>query len=125
MAREIKWNESWDYYAHERYWWTQRDSRGVCFEIRKRNDKFNLCSSAERIGVYGTIDDAMKAAADKWVFFDSKDRNAKQFIEMAHLITFLSSSDVGKMEKTKEIVACRDNGVISDDEAFELIIEFC
>ena len=70
VKRKIEWNESWDYRAHEHYWWTQRDAKGVCFDIRKRNDKFYLFACDELSGVHDTIDDAMNAAAEKWASFN-------------------------------------------------------
>ena len=56
--------------------------------------------------------------------FVSHNKKIDGFLKMGRLIGFLQS-DAEKDEKIAEIKAARTNGLISDDEALELTIEFC
>lgn len=39
----LNWYKTWDYETRRNYWWTQRDAKGRCAEIRKNdNGNFDL-----------------------------------------------------------------------------------
>ncbi len=59
----MKWYKNWDYKTHNYFWWTQRDQRGICFEIRKDNINFNLYVCEEFKSSYVSLQAAMNAAA--------------------------------------------------------------
>lgn len=62
----MKWYETWDYKTCKPYWWTQRDQRGICFEIRKNNDKLDLFIGEHEkfISKHDTLQSAMDAAKE-------------------------------------------------------------
>lgn len=58
----LKWYENYDIKEKSRFWWTQRDENGVCFEIRHRFAMFSLYVCEKYVGRYFSIDQAMKEA---------------------------------------------------------------
>ena len=56
--------------------------------------------------------------------FVSKNRQMNNFIRMARLLGFLDTSN-NKADKVLEIKMAREDGLINDEEALELILEFC
>lgn len=56
--------------------------------------------------------------------FYSRDKKMADFIRMAQLLGFLETSKC-KADKVLEIKAAREDGLIDEDEAIELAIEFC
>ena len=56
--------------------------------------------------------------------FTSKDNRIKSFLRMAWLLGFLETS-TNKADKVLEIKMAREDGLITDEEALELAIEFC
>jgi hypothetical protein len=45
----MKWYETFDYNTRKTYWWTQRNEKGICYEIRKENDSFVLYEGEHEI----------------------------------------------------------------------------
>lgn len=60
----MKWYQTWDYKTRKPFWWTQRDERGVCFEIRKNGEHLDLFlgEHEKRISRHNTLQEAMNAA---------------------------------------------------------------
>lgn len=58
------------------------------------------------------------------VEFVSKNKNTSEFIQMGRLLYFLEMTD-SKEDKVDEIKAARANGLITEEEAIELAVEFC
>lgn len=60
----MKWYENWDYENHEPYWWSTRDKRGICFEIRKKGEYLDLFLGEHEkfISRHSTLQEAMDAA---------------------------------------------------------------
>ena len=58
------------------------------------------------------------------VEFVSKNKNTSEFIQMGRLLYFLEMAD-NKGDKVDEIKAARANGLITEEEAIELAVEFC
>lgn len=58
------------------------------------------------------------------VEFVSKNKNISEFIQMGRLLYFLEMTD-NKEDKVDEIKAARANGLITEEEAIELAVEFC
>lgn len=56
--------------------------------------------------------------------FTSKNRKTTEFLRMAQLLGFLETSN-NKVDKTFEIKMAMADGLINEDEALELAIEFC
>lgn len=56
--------------------------------------------------------------------FTSRSKNIEEFLRMARLISYLES-DARKEDKIFEIKAARGSGFITEDDAIELVIEFC
>lgn len=54
----------------DRFWWTQRDKRGVCFTIKRMelSRKFRLLvnNSMENSMVFNSLQEAMNAAQKMW-----------------------------------------------------------
>lgn len=64
---KLKWYESIDPVENNRYWWTQRDKDGICFEIRHRFAMFSLRVCSRIYGRYFSLDQAMKEAEAYWI----------------------------------------------------------
>lgn len=47
-----------------------------------------------------------------------------KIIEIAHLVEFLMLKDVSNSEKASAVKMARTDGIITDDEALDLIIEY-
>ena len=60
----MKWHETYNPNTGARYWWTQRDSRGVCFEIRQIGKRFDLYTCDAFTRSFETLQAAMDAAAE-------------------------------------------------------------
>ena len=62
----MKWYETWDYKTRKTYWWTQRDKRGICFEIRKNGEYLDLFLGEHEkfISRHSTLQDAMDSAKE-------------------------------------------------------------
>ena len=58
------------------------------------------------------------------VKFVGKDKRTNDFIRMAHLLGFLETSD-NKADKVLEIKMAQKDGLITEEQAVELTIEFC
>lgn len=60
----MKWYETYNPFTGTRKWWTQRDSRGVCFEIRQIGKRFDLYTCDAFTRSFETLQAAMDAAAE-------------------------------------------------------------
>lgn len=53
-----------------RYWWTQRDKRGVCYTVKymelSRKFKLLINDSLENSMIFNTLSEAMTAASKLW-----------------------------------------------------------
>lgn len=60
----MKWYEYTDQKNKQKVWWTQRDAKGVCWEIRHDlfSSVFKLYRCGLRVSEWGTLDNAMQAA---------------------------------------------------------------
>ena len=58
----LHWYEAMDEKTHERFWWTQRDENGVCFEIRKKSDVFCLYKCEKFTSKHGSLQETMDEA---------------------------------------------------------------
>ncbi len=56
--------------------------------------------------------------------FTSRNKKMEDFLRMAKLMGFLETS-TNKADKVLEIKMAREDGLIDEDEAVELAIEFC
>lgn len=59
------------------------------------------------------------------VKFVSDRRNISDFLFMGRLIGFLEDSSNNKADKVAEVKAAVKTGLINEEEAVELVIEFC
>lgn len=73
--RSYKLYETFDIVNQERYWWTQRDKKGRCYEIREKyyiNDEFVkksvfcLYCCDKFVGYYLSIFEAERAIHELW-----------------------------------------------------------
>lgn len=58
------WYETWDNNERRPYWWSTRDERGKCFEIRKSGGLHKLYKGEREtyLSSHSTLQDAMDAA---------------------------------------------------------------
>lgn len=65
---KIKWYETFDYKTGKKFWWTQRDKEGKCFEIRK-NETNGLILNVNELffDCFESLIDAQKVASKIWV----------------------------------------------------------
>ena len=64
---ELKWYENVNAGTGKRFWWTQRDKLGNCFEIYGTTEKkFVLFVNGAANSEYGALTDAQKAATHMW-----------------------------------------------------------
>lgn len=65
---KIKWYYNRDIHTGEHVYWTQRDAKGVCFEIRisSCNKPARLYVCEEFQGKYSEISNAQKVAENMW-----------------------------------------------------------
>ena len=59
---ELRWYEGQDRRNGERFWWTQRNKNGVCYEIRKVGVQFALRKCGCLEGYHDSLQEAMDAA---------------------------------------------------------------
>ena len=61
---DLRWYETMDERTHSRYWWTQRDKKGVCFEIKQRFAMFKLYRCDTFVGNFFSLQSAMNAVSE-------------------------------------------------------------
>lgn len=63
----MKFYETYDYKSKKKYWWTQRDTKGRCAEIRRNdNGKFDLLICEIYKSTHNTLQEAI-TEANKYV----------------------------------------------------------
>ena len=65
---KMKLYETYDYKTKKKYWWTQRDKKNNCFEIRKLdNSKFILLINEIETETFNTFNEAEQKIKEMWV----------------------------------------------------------